>query len=161
MQLLLNIANPHPMMELSNPAALFGGQKIYRLPANVEKPGHLKPYKVIVVYGFSAPVLPAHLQALADKIIDSCRFSNNEALYVNAEAAEISLGWLQNSYSPHLILVFGEIGLSRNLSALKKNVACQINGVKIIKTDTLEQLDKSKADKTAFWGALQKSMGLK
>ena len=108
-----------------------------------------------------AEVLPQPIKEMLDKLIQACQFKPEQTVYLNARFTDdITLGHLQNKYTPILLLVFGDPVISRNLPKLKKNFAYEMNGLKIINAEGLETLVKNDAAKKVLWGVLKKGLGL-
>jgi hypothetical protein len=151
------------MIQISAPEALFSKQKVFRFDKNVDKGSDIRSvYKVVVIYETPQPELPAAQNDMLLKLIAACQFKQEEVYYINRSLLEdISLGNLQNRFSPQFILIFGEINLSRNITGIKKNAVYQLSGVKVIYTDSLVTLEKNPQAKKTLWGSLQKMLEIK
>lgn len=148
-------------MQINSPQTLFQKQKIYRIKKEQSLTVQDRPIKVIVLYENESAELPVSLADMLNKLILACKFNKEEALYINNKINPVSLAILYSTYQPEVILIFGEMKLSNNLAGLKKNYPYEINGVKILRTETLESLEKIKAEKSALWESLQQMFGLK
>ena len=153
------------MINLAYPASLFSKQKVFEISKNVEKKEPAKvlreKFRIVVLYNNPLAELPASINDMLKKIIGACKFAEGETLMLNQNLETLSLGYIQSRYQPEMILVFGEIHLSNNLSKLKKNVPLEINGTQIIQTDSLENLEKVKGAKGLLWESLQQTLNLK
>lgn len=151
------------MLELSAPDLLFNKQKVFSLNVSVNQTitePNLKK-RAVVIFDQPTETLPAAVKEMLDKLIQACKFKAEETVYVNAHFEPgISLGKIQNEYSPSVVLVFGEINISRNIIRLKKNFVYELNSVKIVNTEGLDVLVKNDAAKKALWGILKKMLGL-
>ena len=150
------------MLQLLSPDLLFNKQKVFHLNNGViNTTTEVNKRKAIVVYDLPAEVLPQPIKDMLDKLIQACQFKPEETIYLNARFADdITLGHLQNKYSPVLMLLFGEPNISRNLPRLKKNFAYELSGLKVINAEGLETLVKNDSAKKVLWGVLKKSLGL-
>ncbi len=151
------------MVSLSSPEALFNKQKVFRISGNVENiPLQQDRCRIVVVYEAGAAGLPPALKETADKIVLACKFKMEEAVYINGSAAgDISLGVLQNRYSPEMVLVFGDVLLGKNMPKFKKQVPYQLGGLNVLCASNLEMLDKNPGEKKLLWGLLQQILKLK
>ena len=150
------------MLELSSPELLFNKQKVYHLQDSVTSTT-TKPEqrKAVVVYDMPTETVAQPLQEMLDKLIMACKFKPEETIHINTRfTPDVSLGTLENQYTPVMVIVFGEVSMSRNLTKLKKNFAYELNGVKVVNTDGLEALVKNDAGRKALWMVLKKMLGL-
>jgi DNA polymerase III psi subunit len=148
-------------MELNYPQTLYHKEKIWKVsgPNKPAIPEINKESRLIVLYDNPSQELPAHLKEMLIKLIQACRFKPEETTYVNFTFSPISL---QNiNCDPELILIFGDLKISRNTSSLFKNQPYELNGIKILRTERLEKLEQMKAEKAALWSALQQTLNLK
>lgn len=150
------------MLGLNAPDTLFNKQKLVRFNTNVDnKTEHAIPCKVAVVYELQAKELPTATKDMLDKIIMACRFKIEEAVYINRHlVADTSLGVLQSEFSPVLVLVFGDISVSRNLTKLQNNVPYVINGMHVICMESITSFSKNDAAKKTLWALLKKVLGI-
>jgi hypothetical protein len=150
------------MLELLSPDLLFNKQKVFHLSNSVLNTiTNTDKRSAVIIYDLPAEVLPAPLKEMLDKLIQACQFKPEGTIYLNARfSADVSLGHLQNTYNPTMILVFGEPTISRNLPKLKKNFPYELSGVKILNAESLEALSKNDAAKKALWGVLKKMLGI-
>ena len=153
------------MLQITAPASIFNKQKVFSFRQNVEKREVVisasPQVSALVIYNNVTEELPAGLKNTADKIIQACKLSVNQSLFLNAGFTQISLGKIQSQCQPQIVLVFGDIPLSRNLPKLAKNHAYEIGGTKIIRTETLENLESKKGEKATLWSVLQTTLGIK
>jgi hypothetical protein len=150
------------MLELLSPELLYNKQKVYHVQDGVATTiSKTNLRKAVIVYDLPTETLQQPLQEMLDKLIQACKFKPEETIYLNARfTTDTSLGALQNKYNPVAVLVFGDVPISRNLAKLKKNFAYDLNGVKVVNTDSMEVLVKNDAAKKALWGVLKKMLGL-
>jgi len=150
------------MLELSSPELLYNKQKVYHVQDGVfDTITKTDARKAIVVYDLPSETLQQPLKEMLDRLIQACKFKPEEAIYINARfTPDVTLGALQNKYNPVAVLVFGEVNLSRNLNKLRKNVAYDFSGVKVVNTDLMEMLVKNDAAKKTLWGVLKNMLGL-
>ena len=150
------------MLELLSPNLLFNKQKVFHLNDSVNKTVTNQPERrAIVIYDQPSETLPDSMKEMLDKLVQACQFKPEETVYLNARfAPDISLGDLQNEYKPEAVLVYGDINISRNISKMKKNFVYELNGVKIINTDSLDTLLKNGEAKKVLWGVLKKMLGI-
>ncbi len=151
------------MLLLSSPQLLFNRQKVFRINNNVEKKSLTSgTYKIVLVYDYNTAELSLQLKEMIDKIVQACKFNIQEALYINRNLyQDISLGYIQNQFNPGVILVMGNLDLSRNATPFKKNVPYEMNGTKILFTSTVTDLDQVKGEKQALWAVLQRMLNFK
>ena len=153
------------MIQLHAPQVLFGKQKVLRVSQNVEKkiPETSSPgtYRAVFIYSFEKEQLLAPFMEMLTKLAGACKLKPDESLFINCFSHPVSIGQLQGQYSPELLLVFGDMPVSRNISRLKKHYPYDISGAVVIKTDTMENLEQVKGEKVKLWGVLQQALGLK
>lgn len=147
------------MLKLESPEYLFNKRKVYAHTADVDKLAGASQVKALLVYNSNGDLNPAHREML-DKMMAACKFKEGETAYVNAAAAPVSLSALQNQYKPGLLVVFGDIVLSKNLAKPVKYVPIEMSGAALLYADTLAQLGTDGAAKKKLWGALQRVLGL-
>lgn len=150
------------MLELQSPELLFNKQKVFHLNVNTETvPTTANLRKAVVVFNQPFETLPAPLKEMLDKLIQACKFTAEETVYINTHLnPDTTLGKIQNEYNPEAVLVFGEVELSRNLTKLKRNLVYELNGVKIVNAEGLDVLVKNDAAKKALWAVLKKMLDL-
>ncbi len=152
------------MIHLQQPALLFGKQKVYQLSGNVEKKtaNETAPqkFRAVVLFENAVEELPVTTNEMLSKLIIACKFSEEETLLLNQKYARSSIGYLQSCYEPELILIFGEMQVSKNILKLKKNFPFEISGTKILQTDSLEHLVKNESSKTTLWKILKPMLGI-
>lgn len=147
------------MLQIQQSAALFNGQKVFRISKNVENKNE-EVVKAVVIYQKDSDSLSPSFQEMLDKLMKACKFSASEVLFLNNLENEISIGQIQSQLTPDLILLFGEIAGSKNIIKLQKNISYEMNGTKIIRTESLENLEKMKGEKGKLWEVLQKTLNL-
>ena len=145
------------MFQIQQNASLFNGQKVFSITKNVENKNK-EVIKAVVIYENSSDVLASSLKGMLDKLMSACKFNIGEILFLNANNNEISLGQIQSSFHPDLILLFGEIAGSKNIIKFQKNIAYEMNGTKIIRTESLENLEKVKGEKGKLWEVLKQTL---
>ncbi len=150
------------MIELSNPGLLFNKQKIFHLRDSVTTTiTKHNTTKALVVYNSPGETLAEPVKQMLDKLILACQFNAEQTQYVNVHfTGNISLGKMQSLYNPAVVLIFGDVDISHNLSSLKKNYPYDFSGVKVLNADSLELLVKNDAAKKSLWGVLKKMLGL-
>ena len=150
------------MLELNTPDLLFNKQKVFQIHHSVTATiSNIDLRKAVIVYDMPAEVLPPPTKEMLDKLTQACQFKPEETIYLNARFIEdISLGQIQNQYNPTVVLVFGDVSISRNLSKLKRNYPYEFSGTKVLNAEGLETLVKNDAAKKALWMVLKKMLGL-
>jgi len=150
------------MLELSSPDLLFNKQKVFHLIDSVTKTTIEKSLrKAVIVFDVTPEIIAPAMTEMLDKLIQACRFKPEETIYLNARfASDVSLITLQNTYQPDVVLIFGDVVISRNLTKLRKNFPYELNGVKIVNAESMELLLKNDAAKKALWGVLKKMLNL-
>ena len=152
------------MIQVTKPHLLFKGQKVYHLPKDVENQqnGAINGSfaKFIAVYESDSSELIPSRKEILDKLIIACKYNPEQVVYVNVGMKTATLSNLLVQYSPEVILIFGEIEISRNMTNLKKNYPFEINGVKILQTETLEKLEKVTGEKSLLWASLKRMLNI-
>ena len=150
------------MLELLSPNLLFNKQKVFHLNDSVNTTvTHKAIPKTVVLFDQPTETLPQAMKEMLDKLTQACQFKPEETIYINTRfTPDISLGNLQNDYKPAVILVFGDVSISRNIAKLKKHFVYELNGMKIVNTDSLETLMKNGDAKKVLWGVLKKMLGI-
>jgi len=149
------------MLQITQPATIFNKQKIYSTGNGVENKTmtgvEVKAGKEVVIL-FSQPTsetLKGEERTQLIKIITACKLKEEDIVLVNtAFAKTASLSWLRGNFPVKTVIVFGEIAVSKNLQ-LKKHVAYNIDGIKMVKSEPLTKLLTSGADKKALWEELR------
>ncbi|MCX6199314.1 MAG: hypothetical protein NTY88_08860 [Bacteroidetes bacterium] len=116
--------------------------------------------KAVGVYDNASTDLPSTFQEMLDKLMSACKFNTNEISFLNIKANEVSVGQLQSCFNPELILLFGEMTGSKNMTKLQKNISYELNGTKIIRTESLENLERIKGEKGKLWEVLKQTLGI-
>ena len=147
------------MFQIQQTASLFSGQKVFRISKDVENKNQ-EAIKAVVVYENSSDNLSSVFKEMLDKLMKACKFNPNEVLFLNIKDNEVSLGQIQSSFNPQIVLLFGEIAGSKNMIKLQKNISYEMNGTKIIRTESLENLEKVKGEKGKLWEVLQQTLNL-
>src|SRR5262249_39544988 len=150
------------MLALSTPQQLFSRKGLYHINGLAgEKFSEISPAKVLLLYEYAEPELPGQLKGMLEKILLACKYKQEDAAFINVKyKSDIIQGSLWSLYNPELILLFGNIKLSRNTTALKKNVPYTFGKLKMIQSETLEILDKNSQEKQALWNSLKQMLGL-
>ena len=151
------------MFQLSQPGELFSHQTLYRLNANVDKraPIAIGPCRLVVAMPQPVSALAEPVKEMVEKLITACKVDTKEVVYADALSSDISYQAIQNTYHPGVILYFGDLPISRNLTGLKRNLPYEFNGTKILLAQTLEHIAKTPVEKNALWAGLQKLFKLK
>ncbi len=147
------------MFQIQQTASLFSGQKVFRISKNVENKNQ-EAIKAVVVYENSSDNLSPTLQEILDKLMKACKFSITEVSFMNNKGNEVSIGQIQSSFNPQIVLLFGEIAGSKNMIKLQKNISYEMNGTKIIRTESLENLEKVKGEKAKLWEVLKQTLNI-
>lgn len=153
------------MIQLNTPHVLFSKQKLMRVSGNVEKkisePALAANYRAVFIYSYEKEELSEVFKEMFGKLSGACKFKPEQTLFINSSFNPVTLGQLQAQYKPELILVFGEMLVSRNLAKLKKHYPYDVSGAVVIKTETIENLELVKGEKLKLWGVLQQALKLK
>ncbi len=148
------------MIKLTNADLLFEKQPVYRVLTS-KSALSATPHKVIIVYRSAAAELPASQKEMLEKLVVACKYKVEDVVYVNTGiSGEMSLGVLKATYSPEVVLVFGEVKVSHNLPALKRNQPFELNGLKVLQAEELDKLHSNAKEKGVLWVGLQKMMAL-
>ncbi|MES2621518.1 MAG: hypothetical protein V4615_11765 [Bacteroidota bacterium] len=116
--------------------------------------------KFIAIYEADSLELTPSRKEILEKLTAACKYNPGQVVYVNSGLDKVALNNLLTKYSPEVVLVFGDIEVSRNLTNLKKNYPFEINGVKILRTETLENLEKVASEKSLLWTSLKRMLNL-
>lgn len=144
------------MIELDAAELLFEKNKVYRISSEPLKISEKTSKRAVFLYESRQEVLAPSAQTMLEKMAKACKFSENEVVYLFAgKHPDISIGKIQQAYAPELVLVFGNIAISRNAQPLTKHHPYEFNGVKVVLTDTPEKLEANSREKTALWKVLQ------
>ncbi|MFN8323223.1 MAG: hypothetical protein U0T74_11250 [Chitinophagales bacterium] len=153
------------MIQLHAPQVLFGKQKVLHVSRNVEKKisetVSSGSYRAVFIYNFEKEQLLDPFKDMLTKLAGACKLKPDETLFINCFSHPVSIGQLQGQYSPELILIFGDMPASRNISRLKKHYPYNISGAVVIKTETIENLELIKGEKAKLWSVLQQALKLK
>jgi hypothetical protein len=142
------------MIRLEKPQILFQGQKKYANRVDLGAKEAVKA-KVVIVYSFHADRLPDAVTSMLNKLIAACKVNMEDVVFINNFSQQLTLSDIHLRYSPSYILLFGETGAEKNLTALKLNMEYELYGLNILKTISPEKLISSDKDKAALWKALQ------
>ncbi len=151
------------MIKIAATNTLFNRQKLFKTGRDT---GTVKRFSaegknMAVVYAHAEKELPAAVKEMLDKIIVACKFKPEQTIYLNNKFNKLSIGELLNANPLSLVIVFGEVALSRNLAKLKKNEPYEMNGTIIIQTEPLSKLHADKKEKDLLWKVLKKTINLK
>jgi hypothetical protein len=154
------------MLQITRPDLIFEKQKLFRTQRDVEnkdKRGiQIKDGKEVIVL-YSSPdneALAGEERTQLFKIVNACKLKEEDVVLVNAAFAKnFSINWLKSNFWLKTVIVFGDIALSKNL-VIRKHVAYNIDGVNIVKSESLTKLLTSAADKKALWEELRKVFGV-
>ncbi len=151
------------MFQLSSPDELFAHQTLYRISGLVDKklPPFAAHFRLAVVLLQPVSDLPGAVKEMVEKLIVACKVDPKDVVYVDTVSSDISYQAIQTAYRPEVILFFGDITPSRNLTGLKRNTPYEFNGTKILLAQTLEHIAKTPVEKSALWVGLQKLFNLK
>ncbi len=147
------------MLQIQQTASLFSGQKVFRILKNVENKNQ-EAIRAVVVYENNADTLSPSLQEMLDNLMKACKFNVSELLFLSNKENEVSIGQIQSSFNPQILLLFGEIAGSKNMIKLQKNVSYEMNGMKILRTESLENLEKIKGEKGKLWEVLKQTLNI-
>src|ERR1700722_376257 len=121
------------MIRLSSTDLLFENTPAYRI-AGEQKTEKSPVKKMLLVYENESEQLPEQTKIMLEKLVSACHLLSDEVEYINISYRYkgTSLGDWKNIFSPKIILVFGNIPVSRNILALKKNNAYTLDNVQLI-----------------------------
>lgn len=151
------------MIKISHPELLFNGEKLFRssLSSTLLKDNKLnRKNKLVLAYDNSGTELSADHKELLEKLASACKYSIDQTLLLNLAMEKGSIAEIQNNYNPNVILLFGDVKVSRNITGLRKNFPYNFGGVKVLRAESLEKLQKDKSEKSALWGSLQEMLNL-
>lgn len=147
------------MLQIQQTATLFSGLKIFSITNNVENK-NTEAVKAVLVYENISIELAKGFQEMLDNLMKACKFNTQDVLFLNYKHYEVSIGQIQSRFNPELILLFGEIEGSKNMTKFQKNIAYEMNGTKIIRTESLQNLEKVKGEKIKLWQILQQTLNI-
>lgn len=155
------------MLQLTTPSLVFNNKKVYKTAVNAENTekstgvqGNDAKEVVILFTSDANELLTGEERAQLLKIVNACKLKEEDVILVNAAfAKDVSLTWLRKSFAVKTLIIFGEMEISRNLK-LRKHYAYNIDGLQIVKSETLQKLFKSDADKKGLWMELKKMFGV-
>ncbi|MBK7149122.1 MAG: hypothetical protein IPH78_09970 [Bacteroidetes bacterium] len=142
------------MIKLEKPSLLFSGQKKYAHHTDIYAAGFDK-YKVVLVYNLAGDTLPDAVRSMLNKLIAACKVNENEVFFINNHNRHLSLSDIHLLYKPSYVLLFGDTGVEKNLTAMKLNMDYELYGLSVLKTLSPDKLISSDKDKAALWKALQ------
>jgi hypothetical protein len=143
-------------LEIHYPELLFDRQRIYRISSSVDKKSEaLNDCKLLVCYSSKIELHSATTDML-NKLIGACKVSDADVVYLNLYNNDYSFADAINEYNPEVVLIFGEISLRSNMASLFKNHIFEIGAIKLIRTDSLDDVfNNKKGEKTNLWSALK------
>lgn len=155
------------MLELTSPGLIFARKTVIKTPTGLENApnaagiqGNDAAQTVILFNNEADELLKGDERTQLMKIVAACKLKEENVLLVNAAYAKgVSVDWLRKKYPVSKLIVFGDFEISRNLK-LKKHWAYTIDGLQIVKTEPINRLFKSDADKKALWMELKKMYGV-
>ena len=106
----------------------------------------------IVINNPEGSDLRFELNKLLLKILESVGLNENDVAIVDSEEPGLSIDSLKNQLEAKLCIVFGNIPLFVELA---ENQIQSIDGLDILKTSSLAELDVDTAKKRALWEALK------
>ncbi len=146
------------MLKLAVPQLLFNKTGIYRIPGNlgVEKnltngPGSKQ---VLILTGYTADTLPAEEKSQLLKILGACKLQEADILILPAYSNA-----LRKAAAIQKVLIFGDLS-GMGAITFPKNRLTLLDGVQVIKTESLAVLSKNDVAKKQLWGELKKMFGL-
>lgn len=143
------------MIELKVPQFLLEKQKLMQVSAgSADKALSSKKAKVVLIYNHNGDQLPVSQKEMLDRLVVACKFDKSETAYLNCFEHQYKLGFVLSAYSPSLVLVFGDISLSQNIVRMVKNHAYEISGAIVIRTESIDNLEKVKGEKSKLWDSL-------
>lgn len=148
------------MEKLEAPELLFSKDGVYSLSRQTDKKIDLASKRLVILYQNARPELNNATQTMLDKLVNACKFRKEEVLYIYAGNGEMSLGEIQRTHAPEMVLILGNVPPSRNAQLLLKNHPYEMNGAKVIRTDAPEKLEGNEREKTALWRVLKNCLNL-
>jgi hypothetical protein len=156
----LRFIRQYPFIMLNNPSLLYKKQALYSINNtslfNVNQPGvRLKNgNEIAILYnclGSAEP--PAEEWQQLIKMLSACKLTEDDVVCINtAMVSGLSWSSLLQALPVTLIIMFGDLAdeLSANINVAKYNTY-QLNGVRLVRSETLATLTKSPPDKAALW----------
>ena len=146
------------MIHLSEPTILFEKSKIIRVQAPVNKQSDSSQAKLLCVFQNEPEDIPKVHTEMLDNLIKACEIEKNDSVYLSSE--NFSVRDITESKSLRLVIIFGPISLNKNLGLMEKNYPYDLNDIKFIRTETIDKLSSSKAEKMELWKSLQIALNL-
>lgn len=147
-------------MELT---AIYKKDKLYDIPAPAAKgPAPALPdgyNRVAVLYEYpEAAALPADKAAFLAKVIEAgMKLQPAQTLTANLSHTALTLGKLAEECATQRVVIFGADWLSHLRNAhIDKNEICQLYGMKVLTTDTLDVINTNDTAKKTFWTQLKR-----
>ncbi|HLP51310.1 MAG TPA: hypothetical protein VK154_10530 [Chitinophagales bacterium] len=154
------------MLQLTSPSLIFNKKKLFKTAVAVENSktvgieGKDAAETVLLFTSEAGELLKGEERTQLMKIVSACKLKEDDVVLVNASFAKnLSLAWLRKSFPVKTLIVFGDMEISKNLK-LRKHYAYTIDGVQMLKSEPLQKLFKSDADKKALWMELKKVFGV-
>jgi hypothetical protein len=148
-------------MKLQLPALLFANQKIYKTNFAANSPVSDKKVKLLLVYSDNSANLSSSQTDMLIRIVAACGFKAEEKMLINIAKEDLSLARIALTFPETLlVIVFGDIALSKNILLPKKNFPVQIGSQFLIYTSPIAKLETDKTEKTRLWNALQRVLAL-
>lgn len=144
------------VLKVNYPELLFDRQRIYRISSVVDKNlTASRSAKLLVCYSSKTELTVQHSEMLS-KLIAACKVSDADVQYLNLCNEMYSFSDLLKSYSPEVVLVFGEVPFRSNMATLFKNHIFEIGDSKLLRTDAIEDVfSNKKGEKNSLWAALK------
>lgn len=148
-------------MKLQAPALLFSNQKIYKTNIAATTPVSNEKVKLLLVYSDNSAGLSSSQTDMLMKMVAACGFKAEEKLLINFAKHGLSLASIALTFPEALlVIVFGDIPLSKNMALPKKNFPVQMGDQFFIYTLPVAMLETDKTEKTRLWNALQRVLML-
>ncbi len=154
------------MLQITRPDLLFAKQKVFNITTGVENPKPIgiqgkKGSETVILYSFtSREILGGEERTQLFKILTACKLTESEVTLVNlAFAPQASVSWLRSQFPVKTLIIFGDLPVGRNLR-VSKNHTFNIDGINVIRSESLTTLLTSAADKKALWEELKIVFGV-
>ena len=134
-----------------SPSLSQGDKTEIKIPLNSNGVAILYEYQV-------TDQLPAEIDAFLNKVIEGgMKLLPTETLKTNLYYSDATMQRLSEQIGAKKVVVFGTDWMNGLKNGhLEKNVICMLFGMKVLFTDTLEEINTNDNAKKIFWGHLKK-----
>lgn len=146
------------MILLQHPELLFEKTTVYKITTTKAKEFNVKSPQILLVFDETNQQLAEPVMQMLSKLVAACGFKDDEKLLINVANETLSLSHIQNQLKPKLVLLFGELKLGGNISALMPNSPALLGNNVFIKTQPLNKLVSSDAEKASLWKAIKQAL---